>query len=414
MARLALLAQAALVNVVLRVTLHTFQGRFVERQCRMALRATDDAMQTEQRIFGQIVIEDDAGGPGALAVAGFTTARELPAMRVVTAMAARAVLRQRLLRNDRAMAGITVDLRVCPGQREFGLAPVVIGHRLPLLIVMAVIALHTEPSGMRVIGRMATIAVLGNLVLVIPTAMAGHAVDIGVHTQQGIAGFLEMVVLRGLPLLGHVAFAAFRAPRPAVFIVSCVTTNTRLRCLLIAAADVAGIASHCLVCTGQLEVRLLVIELPTCPTQGTVAFAARLCELSAMSVICLVAAYARSGRLAPCLFWLVAGIARQRAVRTLEREVSQVVIEQRAAQVHDIGFAPLVLGMACAALADARIGHAAVIAVVLPYVCRDRFVTIETQGSLSPDVRAVVAVCAGVFLLYVGTSHLARHQQFFH
>jgi hypothetical protein len=107
---LALLAEATLVNVIVRVAVDARQGRAVEPHCRMALRATDDAMQTQQREFCQIMIEDDVLRPRALAVACCTSAFELSAMRVVTAMAARAILRQRLFGNYRGVAGITVDL----------------------------------------------------------------------------------------------------------------------------------------------------------------------------------------------------------------------------------------------------------------------------------------------------------------
>ena len=159
-----------------------------------------------------------------------------------------------------------------------------------MLVVVAVLAFRAEARGMGIIGLMAAVAVLRNLVLVIAAAMAGETVDLRVHAQEVIAGFLQMIVFRGLPLLGHVALCAILAARAAMLIVGGMTAIAALRHRLVAAADVAGIAGHRQVRAGQLEFRLVVIELSASPAQRAVALAAFLLELPAVHVIGFMAA----------------------------------------------------------------------------------------------------------------------------
>src|ERR1700736_1646801 len=103
---------------------------------------------------------------------------------------------------------MAVELGVRARQCELGLRGVVVGHRLPSVIVMAIVALDTKTKGMSIIRLMAAVAILGDLVLVISTAVAGKAVDIRVYAQQRVAGLLEMIILRSLPLLRRVALCA--------------------------------------------------------------------------------------------------------------------------------------------------------------------------------------------------------------
>jgi len=91
---------------------------------------------------------------------------------------------------------------------------IVVLHR-PMIVVMTVAAFRTEPDRMCVVGFVATVAVLGDLILIVPGSMAGDAVDPVVHAKQLVARLLEVVVLRRPPLLGNVTFpqSSPRAPR---------------------------------------------------------------------------------------------------------------------------------------------------------------------------------------------------------
>src|SRR5580704_13725706 len=190
------------------------------------------------------MIECDFGAPSSLAVTGFAPAADLAAMRVFAAVATHTVLGELLSIHRCGVADVTVSLGVRAHQRELGFRCVVISHRLPSVVVMAVVALGTETQRMSVIRLVTAVAVLRNLVLVISTAMAGKAVDVRVYAQQRVAGLLEMIVLRSLPFLRRMALCAVFASRAAVFIVGRVATDAGFRGRLVAARDVARIASH--------------------------------------------------------------------------------------------------------------------------------------------------------------------------
>ena len=414
MAALAFLAEAALVHVIVRVAVDAGQGRIIEGQRRMALCAAHHPMQPEQREIGQVVVEHDVGAPGLLAVAGFASALELAAVRILAAMAARTVLGELLARYGGRVTGVAIDLGVRAHQRKFVLPGMVVVLDLPALVVVTVLAFLAEARRVRIVGLMAAVAVLRDLVLVVAAAVAGDAVDLIVHAEQFEFRFLEMVELRRLPFLGHVALAAVIAARSTMFIVGLMAAHAGLGRLLVPPSDVACIAGHGHVRARQFEVRLVMIELAAGPAQGTVAFAARLRELFVVDVVFLVAADAGRGSFAPSLAFLVAAFAVERSMRSLEREVGEVMIELRAAELHDVGVAASVLRMAGAAFADAGVGHAAVIALMLPHVLGDILVTIEAQRALRAHVRAVVAVGAGLFLLYMRLRHLAGHEERFH
>ena len=347
-------------------------------------------------------------------MAGLAAALELAAVRVLAAMAASAVLGELLLRNHRGMTGVTVDLGVRPDERKMCLFCVIIGQRLPLLVIVAVIALLTEPRGVRVIGLVAAVTVLRDLVLVIASAVAGDAVDVRVHSEQRVTGLLQVVILRCLPLLGDMALTAVAAARAPMLIIGGVTADAGLRSLFVMAAYMAGITSHSPVRARQLETRRVVIEFPAGPTRRTVALAARLAELPTVRVVILVTIDTVGRSFAPGDAGLVATVAGERGMRTLEREVGQAMIELPAAQMHDVGVAALVLGVACAAFANTRVGHASVIAVMLPQVAGDLLMAIETQRGLRSRVGAIVTIRAVLFLLDMGARHLTRHQQCFH
>ena len=260
MAAFAFLAESALVNVIARMAIDARGRRPVEGQRRVALSAADDPMQSQQREFRQVVIENDIASPGSLAMTCFAAALEPAAVRILTAMAARAVLGELLGRRRRGVTRMAVDLGVYADQRKLGFPRMIIGDRPPSLVIMAVFALDAEPGRVSIVGLVAAVAVLRDFVLVISVAMAGEAIDVRVHTQQLIAGFLEVVVLRALPFFGRVALCAIHTARPTVFIVGCVTTVAGLRRRFVAAADMARIAGHRNVGAGQFEVRLVVFE----------------------------------------------------------------------------------------------------------------------------------------------------------
>src|ERR1700724_4276180 len=141
-------------------------------------------------------------------MASFASVLELAAMRIFALVAARAVLGQLLSGDGGGMAGVTIDLGMRGHQRKFVAPGMVVILQRPMIVVMTVAAFLTEAGGMRVVGLMAAVAVLGDLILVVARPMAGDAVDPVVHAQQLVARLLEVVVLRRPPLFGNVTFPA--------------------------------------------------------------------------------------------------------------------------------------------------------------------------------------------------------------
>ena len=92
MAALAFLAEPALVHIIVHMAVDAGGFRLRESQRRMALRAAHDPVQAQQRKCAQVMIEDELGPPGILAVTGFAAALELAAVRILAAVAAGAVL----------------------------------------------------------------------------------------------------------------------------------------------------------------------------------------------------------------------------------------------------------------------------------------------------------------------------------
>ena len=300
-------------------------------------------------------------------------------MRIFAAMATCAILGQFLRGHRCAVTSVAVDFCVSTDQREFGLRRMVIDRRPPALIVMAVGAGRAEARSMRIVGLVAAVAVLGDLVLVVPAAVTSQAVDLRVNAEQFIAGFLEMVVLRRLPFLGRMAFCAVRAARSAMLIIGRMTAIAARRGLSISAADVTRIAAQHDVRSGQLEIGFVVLEPASGPAHAAVALAAGLSELSAMHVVRFVAPDARRGRLAPAFVGLVAALAVERSVSALQRKVAEMMIELGAIQLHDIGLAALVFRVAGAAFTGSGIAHSAVIAALLAHIAGDILVAVQAQ-----------------------------------
>lgn len=221
---LALAAQAAVVDVVMGMTIRAAQRGAVKGHARMALCATDQPMHAKQREAAQIVIKCEIGSPSGLSVAGFATTGELRRVRIGGPVATRAVSRQLLGCDRRRMAGLTVDFGVHADECKLGALCMIVGDRLPPAVAVAVIAAGTQTGRVCVIRTMATIAVFRNEFLVIAAAVTGETVKIGMRSQQRIAGLLQVIVLCVLPLRGVVALGALAAALAAVHVVSLVAS----------------------------------------------------------------------------------------------------------------------------------------------------------------------------------------------
>ena len=224
MAGVALLAQAALMYIVLGMTAAACGLRIAERLRRMALHAADDAVQADQWVLRQVVIEANVGAPRILAVACGAFSGHLAAVGILAAMAALAILRQ-LDRGLSRVAGVAVELGVRAFKSKFVPPGMVVNRRMPLVVVVAIAALRTESARMRVVGAVAAVAILRDPVFVVAAAVTGEAIDIGMRAEQRVTGLLQVIELGGLPFLGYMTFAAVRTARTAVLVIGGMATD---------------------------------------------------------------------------------------------------------------------------------------------------------------------------------------------
>ena len=356
------------------------------------------------------MIELKLASPSLLAVALLARIAELAAMRILGAVAIDALLAEFLRRYHGAVAGITIEFGMYALQLEVVSGRVIQARHVPEIIVVAIAAFSTEARRVRVVGAVTAVAILRNLVLIVTAAMTGGAIDPVVRAQQFKAGFLEVIVLSGFPLLGGMTFRAGIAACATMLVVSRVTTDAALRSLFVGTTDVTGVAGQTAVGTGQSKLRLLVVEFGIGPGQRAMAVGAGLCELAAMHIVCLVTTDACWRGLAKCFVLCMTGRAIERRMHPRKLEVGQLMIELQAVELDDICCAAFVLGMAGAALAGAGIWHTPVISALLAYIGRHILVAVQAQRRLRPHVRAVMAICAVGLLLDMRLADFARHQ----
>ena len=126
----AVRAEAAGMKHIL-VASRTIAWRVLEGRGAVAFLAGDGGVQADERKASEIVIERDFLAPTHLVVALAATIAELPLVRVVFLMAARACHRQFGLVDIAFVAGITLDRRVLALERKFRRFGMIEMHDLP-------------------------------------------------------------------------------------------------------------------------------------------------------------------------------------------------------------------------------------------------------------------------------------------
>src|SRR5437588_393967 len=326
-------------------------------------------------------------------------------------MAAHALGRQLLRHHVRRVAGVAGDLLVLPGEGPRGVARVVEARRLPFLAAVADAAVLAEATGVRVLRLMAAEAVARQLVLQIPRAVAVVAGDPVVHPLEREAGLLEVIELRGLPALGDVALGALGAALAVVHVVRLVAGDALLGRVLVAVAEVTGRARRLGVLVAQRKGGLVVVVADVPPGALVVAGAAVAPQLPLVRLLFSMTGDAFLLRIAKELAGGVTALAHHIDVRAAQRIVGVLVIELLVAQLHDVGGAAEMLGVAGAALRDVDAGEAAVEVAVLAQIAGDFLVTVETQLRLLAAVAAVVAERARLLVFHVSRAQLARHEK---
>ena len=126
------------------------------------------------------MIEVDVALPILLAVASVARGFEFGAVRAGGTMASDAIGAQFLFVGVGRVADMAIEFSVATYQRKFGLGQVIVLHRMPFVIAMAIVALGSKAPGMRIVGLVATEAVFRNLDFKVAAAVATGAIDLGV------------------------------------------------------------------------------------------------------------------------------------------------------------------------------------------------------------------------------------------
>ena len=230
------------------------------------------------------MIEVHARLPVLVVVAGLAAGFQRAAVDVIAAMAAGAGRGQLLRCRAARVAGVAVEFRVAPEQRELRLLRMIESNGAPGIVVVAGGAILAEAARMRVDILMAADAGLRQFVLEISAAMAPGAVERAVPAEQREAGFLRVVELRGLPAGFGVALRAVVAARAAVYVVRRVAGIAAQRSVLVSAGDVAGGTGGITMRRLQRKAGLVMIEAGADPTTRAVTGTAIRAQRAAVHV----------------------------------------------------------------------------------------------------------------------------------
>jgi hypothetical protein len=240
----ALRPKAAVVGIVALVAVVAADADVPILSRLVALLARNRHMQAHQWKIRQIVIEGDRRFPTFRGMALFALLTELAGMYVARAMTSGAIL-WKLLRRDRCdMTSVASHLLMSTGELPVSVAGVIESRGLPLVIAMAMIALGSKTSGVRVLALMAAEAIVGNLVLQVAAAMTTLTVDIRVHALERKTCLFLVVELRRLPACGRMTATAFRTPIASMDVVRGVARDAFLGGSLVAIAEMTAHARN--------------------------------------------------------------------------------------------------------------------------------------------------------------------------
>jgi len=182
------------------------------------------------------------------------------------------------------------------------------------------------------------------------------ALDLRVRASQ--REFRRPVVIetnRG-PLVRLMAGLAFCTVPCGVSILNLVAIDARGANALVAFANMARRADDGSVCPLEPKLSLVVVEwFDATPSRLAVTIVARFPEASLVRFVHFMTVEAASGCVAVLNRWCVASIALNGLVSVTQFEIRERVIERFAIELHDVGFSPLVIGVAMVAFLFRRI-----------------------------------------------------------
>src|SRR5215469_992518 len=351
--RVAALAQAskrAAMRVVLPVAgvAIRWQRDFRDVLGDVAGLAVETAVRAGQlKMRLRVVIE--APPRPTIRVVAKPAARRKAALVMLVAVAGDARNR-RALERLRAMALLTGHDRVAPDQRKPRDVVIERSDAPPARRAMALLAAGAELALVLVILAMARHAGRPQLVAVDVAGVARIAFDLRVRGAQREFRLVVIEVDCG-PLVLIVAGFALRPIPPAVDVLYPVAIDAPCADILVALAGMARGARHSAMSAAKRELRLVVVErLDTTPSRLTVTTLTILPEPPFVGIARLVAVEATPRSVAELHGLHVTVGAGHLLMRLAKHEIRQRMIEGLAVEQDDIGIAPLVIGVALAAL----------------------------------------------------------------
>jgi hypothetical protein len=156
MARLALVAEASFVGIVLLVAGDTGGARDLERSVGVTLFARDSDVLAQQRKLCQVMVEISDRFPTLRQMAVIALLAEPRAMDIARLVTTHAVGCELARSNGRGMAGVTIQLGMLAGEFPVAVARVIERHRLPFVRPVTAGAVGSEPPCMGVLTLVTT------------------------------------------------------------------------------------------------------------------------------------------------------------------------------------------------------------------------------------------------------------------
>jgi len=166
------------------------------------------------------------------------------------------------------------------------------------------------------------------------------------------------------------------------------------------------------VCTLERKLGGVVVErLDLAPFGFAVAIVAFFAKAPLMRIFRFMTVEAASGRLAKFHRWQVAPCARHRLVRVAELEIRECMIERLAVQLHDVGIASLVIGMAMVAFLLCRIWLAPMESLARRAIRGSVLVAVEAEPRLGFSRKRLVTFSALFLKLGMSVDDWPRHDK---
>lgn len=156
-----------------------------------------------------------------------------------------------------------------------------------------------------------------------------------------------------------------------------------------------------------------MIEATGLPSLDAMAFVAGLAQPLLVRVVFVMTVIACRKRITVFGIFLMAAGAGKPQMGAFQRKIGLMMIECIRVEMHDVGIAPYMLGMACLAGQFVNIFNATVKSLVMFYIRRYFLMAVEAQMLLCGFFEGLMAFLTLGFILGMGAYHLARHDQRF-